>query len=327
MNNSINLFKLLEDWDSDIDYSESSYYTYYETMGKYAAMWENIKNIYDSKWKDDWPFPAGLTPTIESWLGNFKATHEQKVAFHFLPRIMVYSKKEMEVLCDIAFKKLIKSLELKLHVVVNASFFNNYALIVPLTDSGGNWCRHLRHKNSFDSNTVKQSINELKIIDYSYRKHIIIIEDFVGSGTDAIDKYQKKLEGTIRYYSDVNLYLIALIATEWGVQAINTQTKFNVITGELLDSRYKCFSRESVVYQDTTEKTEAKRIFSKYGHPLCQSDPEISGFPLGFGDSQLPVVLCDNTPDDSLPVIWYPEKNWFPIFKRNRRYHSGTSTI
>lgn len=327
MSSEVNLLELIEEWDEDIEYSESDYYAYYEKMGEFSGIYENIKSLYESKWSIDRPFPAGLTATVERWLGNYELDPERKVAFQLIPRIMVYSKKEMEVLCEITFEKLVQLLESHLGRIVDKSFFNSNVFFVPLTDSGGNWCRYLRHHYDFESSAVKQSIDVLKPIHYSHRKYIVVVEDFVGSGSDVVKEYTEKLAGVKRIYSDVHFYLFALIATKWGVDAVDGETEFNVVVGEMLDSRYKCFSKESVVYSDTRTRAEAKRVFSKYGRRLCDSDPEISGCPLGFDNGQLAVVLHDNTPDNTLPVIWYPDKGWFPFFRRSRRYHGDTGTV
>ena len=45
------------------------------------------------------------------------------------------------------------------------------------------------------------------------------------------------------------------------------------------------------------------------------------GNSLGFKDCQLLLGFNHNTPDNTLPIFWYDEKNynWYPIFKRYKK--------
>ncbi|GAG91464.1 unnamed protein product, partial [marine sediment metagenome] len=146
-----------------------------------------------------------------------------------------------------------------------------------------------------DNNTVKQSIQDLKTTHFSERKHIVFLEDFVGSGATAISKYSEfRLSEKKTAFSDLQFYYCALIATKWGLENIEHETDFKTIAGEILGSTYKCFSSDSAIYAESKNRAEAKQVFYKYGQQICVNDPEIHGFPLGFNDDQLSVVLHDN---------------------------------
>lgn len=331
MKETINLLELIEEWDAHIEFSEDAYYDYYQDARKYKNMYENIKILYECKWCVDRPFPAGITAAIEKWLMNFDLKHERKIAFELVPKIIFYSKKEMEALCNITFKNLLKSVECYLDRPIDNSILNSYFVFVPLTDSGTVWCRFLRHSHRLNNQIVKQSINDLKNSNFLEGKHIIFVEDFTGSGSNVVKKYQSfKLAEKKKEISDIHFYYFTLIATEWGVTTIEKNTAFEVVAGEVLSSKHECFSDDSLIYPEPNERAKAEKVFQKYGLQLCNCDPEIKGFPLGFNNDHLTVVLYDNTPDNSLPVIWYPDKDWFPLFKRSpryRRYQSGTCSI
>ena len=331
MKETINLLELIEEWDTHIKFSEDAYYDYYQGARKYKNMYENIKILYECKWGTDRPFPAGLTVTIEKWLDNFKLKQEQKTGFELISRIIFYSRKEMETLCKITFNKLTKSIKNNLARPVELSFPNNHLVFVPLTDSGAVWCRNLRHVHGLDTQIFKQSLTDLKNSDFLDGRHIIFVEDFVGSGADAVRKYKKlRLAEKRKGIPNIHFYYFALIATKWGITTIEKNTGFEVVAGEVLSSKYKCFSDDSLIYPEPDERAKAEKIFQKYGLQLCNCDPEIKGFPLGFNNDHLTVVLYDNTPDNSLPVIWYPGKDWFPLFKRSpryRRYQNETCSI
>jgi hypothetical protein len=44
---------------------------------------------------------------------------------------------------------------------------------------------------------------------------------------------------------------------------------------------------------------------------------------LGFGDCQLLLSMHHNTPDNTLPIIWFDEDEalWTPIFKRYNKIY------
>jgi len=324
----MNLLELIDEWDSKVKFSEKTYYTYYEHAAKFRNLYEYIKNLYKYKWSIDRPFSAGLIPTIESWLNNFQTKREQRIAFELISKILFYSSKEMESLCKTTCSNLLELMTYSLGSRISMSFINKNAFLIPATDSGAEYCRFLRHMYHLDNYTVKQSFQEIKTYDYSQRKHLIFMEDFVGSGDTAKKKYSEfNLSQKRIAFGNLQFYYCALIGTSWGLQTIKKETDFKVVAGEVLDSDYKCFSSNSIIYTRAKDRADAEQVFKKYGEVLCLGDQEIDGFPLGFNDDQLTVVLHDNTPDNTVPVIWYPEKNWHALFERSRRYPGATAHI
>jgi hypothetical protein len=324
----INLLKLIDEWDSRVKFSEDAFYSYFESAGKFRNMYENIRNLYQYKWSVNRSFPAGLTPTVERWLDNFSTNREQRIAFELVSKVLFYSRRELECLCRATCNNLLAVMGQILGGRINLSFIDTDAFLIPATDSDAEYCTFLRHSLRLNTNTVKQSIHELKTYHYARRKHIILLEDFVGSGTTAINKYREfGLREKRKAYGDLHFYYCALTATAWGLERIRRNTGFEVVAGEVLDSRYRCFSDNSIIYPQRQNRAEARQVFGEYGEQLCKNDPEIPGYPLGFNDDQLSVVLPDNTPDNTLPVIWYPDKNWFALFKRDRRYHGAATSV
>ena len=76
-------------------------------------------------------------------------------------------------------------------------------------------------------------------------------------------------------------------------------------------------------------------LFSKYGYPLSFHLAVKQGLvspylecvakhrALGFGNNQLLISMHHNTPDNTLPIIWFDEDKsmWTPIFRRyNKNY-------
>lgn len=101
-----------------------------------------------------------------------------------------------------------------------------------------------------------------------------------------------------------------------------------------LDDSYSCFGPNSRYFKKVPfDKDEAKKIAMGYGYRLMWdlgikkgltpiSNPSLPGYAAshacGFGDCQLLLSMNYNTPDNTLPIMWYNEepKIWMPIFKR-----------
>lgn len=160
-------------------------------------------------------------------------------------------------------------------------------------------------------------------IDLSDITNIIFIEDFCGSGEQAMDYYHKFVKIIKTHYPAINIELHMLFATEFGLNKIKDIGYDDVKVIYLLNNSYKCFHENSRFFpteykdeegQDKIDKNMCYSICNKYGKRLSPA------IPLGYNDGQLLISFHHNTPNNSLPIFWN-SKNWNPIFKRyNKNY-------
>ncbi|MCD4663994.1 MAG: hypothetical protein K8R68_01910, partial [Bacteroidales bacterium] len=143
----------------------------------------------------------------------------------------------------------------------------------------------------------------------------IFLDDFCGSGTQAIDYSKDIVEKIKKIKPDIEVNYLVLFSTEHGLNAVKTHTKFNNIeTIFTLDESFKCFSDNSRYYSkiiNGIEKDFTRKFCLSYGRTLFSH-------PLGYKDCQLLLGLFHNTPDNTLPIFWSDVNNWKPIFIR---YH------
>ena len=187
--------------------------------------------------------------------------------------------------------------------------------------------------------------------EYSKIRHFVFIDDVCGSGSQATSNESnmkelvsqlRKIDPTLRisYYmlfgrseglmvarmaelhpkTDPRTYPIIPLYTD--VEAVIE-----------LDDTYKCFGDNSRYFENLDEKYKSRNMAYKYGYPLAMHIGSMNGFTdttmpniaeysdmnaLGFGDCQLLLSMEHNTPDNTLPIIWFDEdeKMWRPIFKR-----------
>ena len=154
-------------------------------------------------------------------------------------------------------------------------------------------------------------------LDLGSKEWIFLLDDFVGSGKQAISTWFEKINGVSfddihNRYPDLRFVYLTLIGCTDGREKIAQQTPIaRIIFGEELDERFKCFSDTSIVYTIASERNRARTVMQNKGKILYK-------YPLGYGNMQLAVAFCHNTPNDSLPVIWkrMPNGSWDPLFER-----------
>ncbi|AUX18712.1 hypothetical protein AQ623_10795 [Flavobacterium columnare] len=170
----------------------------------------------------------------------------------------------------------------------------------------------------------------------------IFIDDMCGSGSQAIE-YSNKIVPIIKAkFPEAVIHYYMLAATEVGKMNIKRNSQFDFVDSIMnLDSSFKCFESNSRIFKNIDDCIDVDKIKSfcdKYGKKLMLSVGRIM-FPnddesdidawaeehkLGFGNGQLLIGFNHNTPDNTLPIIWYNEKeiNWKPIFiRKNKIYH------
>jgi hypothetical protein len=144
----------------------------------------------------------------------------------------------------------------------------------------------------------------------------VFIDDLCGSGSQATEYSESIVRPLKRLNPNAKVYYYTLFATSFGLSEVKKLKWFdNVATVVELGDSFRCFSDESRIYktkQPPFNKAKTRDICRTYGERL---EP---GFPLGWRDGQLLIGFCHNTPDNTLPVIWYDEPTtpWTPLFRR-----------
>lgn len=174
-------------------------------------------------------------------------------------------------------------------------------------------------------------------------KHYVFIDDFCGSGSQATcdDNNIKPCVDELKKLSvDVKVSYLMLFATSTGIINVKKSGLYDRVEAVIeLDDTYKCFDANSRVFPQRNnfpfEKDFTKEFCYRLGRPLFRNINEKEGWfgldleslsditALGWNDCQLLLGFFHNTPDNTLPIIWYDEDDvdWLPIFKRyNKKY-------
>lgn len=176
---------------------------------------------------------------------------------------------------------------------------------------------------------------------YKDVQRYVFIDDVCGSGSQATtnSSFMKRSVTNIRAVTgDVKICYYMLFGTNKGLDVVKNSKLFNEVQSVItFDDSYTCFSNKSRFFVDLTQRERVMSVAKKYGKILIKSYiekqyPRISpieadnisdNHALGFGDCQLLLSMYHNTPDNTLPVIWYDEDDniWFPIFKRYNKVY------
>lgn len=287
-------------------------------------------------------------PKIMEWLDNFDDDNEKNYALYMLSRLMYFSSSSIRNLLKALYRDLYrypiieqirKDNNNTLDPYIIESSFKKELMATRFlgvgnpSENGVHLLYYFRQENKIPKDLF---VNTDDIVEYDengssklrdlYKdvKHYVFIDDLCGSGKQATsnDSNVKRCVQHLRnIVKDAKISYFMIFGMSKGIQVIRDSGLYNQANAVVeLDESYRCFSEQSRFFNDDKYKrSEAKNIAYKHGHKLLQS-PQHS---LGFGDCQLLLSMHHNTPDNTLPIIWYDEDNtiWKPIFKRYNKVY------
>jgi hypothetical protein len=132
---------------------------------------------------------------------------------------------------------------------------------------------------------------------------VVFLDDFVGSGTQAVDGWQQMFQELTAGVGNVYLLTVAAFAT--GSERIRNETRIELLAHRHLNTR------DSVPRADCTHFSahEKERIL----HYCKLASP---GRPWGYGDCGLVIVLSHQCPNNSLAILQATSRDWEPLFPR-----------
>lgn len=146
----------------------------------------------------------------------------------------------------------------------------------------------------------------------------IFIDDFCGSGKQGSEYSRDLVEDIKSLKPDAYVAYYVLFATTKGINKVKKETKFDAASAVYeLDSSFKCFADDSRYFRNPLSEIDrpfCEKMCRFYGEKMVPGSHA-----LGFEDSQLLIGFHHNTPDNTLPIIWFDEPGgmpWKPIFRR-----------
>ena len=265
------------------------------------------------------------------WLDNVADDEDQKTLFKLVERIFYVGREEFVSLNKTAYESVAKRwLFDNLNINVENKDIDKLLLeaikstwFCPLSDS----CRisqfyHVnqvasRHTFRPDWLSLKLFGNLSTIKDYINRKNVkylILLEDFLGSGTQAIESL--KLACSID--EDLKILFIPFILCPQGYDFILDEMK---AFGNFEMKSLVLLKQEELINKSTA-LVEKNKIFVELVERL---NPSVVGKaktfvnPYGFKSTGALTVMFTNAPNNTLPIILFESDSWNPLFKRHSR--------
>lgn len=321
-----------------------------------SYLYNKIKALNETLWGN-----KAQNPTIQKWLDNYGTEDEKNHSLYLLSKFMYFGESCIRNLCISMYRDLYrypiindirKSLGGSLDEVIIEPRFNvmqQNTIFVSVgnpSESGAKLLYLFRQENDL-SITLFSDTNNL-VGENSYGKYLknnnaecyIFIDDFCGTGHQVTS--DKDIRNTIKQIRALKptakISYFMLLGTINGIEYIKSTHIFDKVEAVIeLDESHKCFGDKTRLFDGKTKfkKEKAKNTCYKYGFQLMKSICKKNNVPehdldtasnkvaLGYGDCQLLIGFHYNTPDNTLPIIWYNEDdvNWFPIFKRYNKIY------
>lgn len=171
--------------------------------------------------------------------------------------------------------------------------------------------------------------------------NFVFLDDICGSGNQMVD-YTKAVIPVINLnFPKAKTYYYLLLGTKHGKDFIRTNTKIDVVDSVLeLDNSFKTFHSESRVFKSIPSEIDIRKIYTFTGREgkalmnsiLCRTNPLLDYSAsnalserdkFGYKDGQYLIAFNHNTPDNTLPILWYNEDTvaWNSIFKRAHKIY------
>lgn len=320
-------------------------------------LYKKVKVLNETTWEH-----RANRPSIDQWLENFKDSKEKVHALYLLSQFMYFGSLQMRELLKSLYRDLYKHPIIEEIRKINGDTVDNVLIrskfkevesntrflgIGNPSESGTHLLYFFRQENKLRNglfiNTHEIFKNDITtggivLADPSI-SHYVFIDDFCGSGTQAINYSQRVIHLIKKLHPAVQTSYLMLFSTKDGKEQVKANTLFtNVDAVVELDPSFKCFDTDSRYFKNAPvhiDKTFSQLMCETHGRKLIKNmytelgyvEPDLTSAierdKLGYKDSQLLLGFHHNTPDNTLPVIWYDENSilWYPAFKRYNKIY------
>jgi len=267
---------------------------------------------------------SGITALhVRAWLDQFADNLERRLMFKLLQNITFYSesmiREKLKVIHDYVKRNTLFSIkedERRSREILLSSFDKP-------TKSSSSYARMYAAQNGVISTNIASLDDIHKSLERDTEKRIstlVFIDDIIASGGSIINGIRELNQkcGQVIASRNIKVVVATICGLEAGQEAIykilesEILFKPEIYICDILNDSNRCFTDESVIFEDEVERRKAKEIAYKYGIKLQKKQP------LGFDGGQLLIVFHDTCPNNSLPILWFfSESLWNPLFRRH----------
>lgn len=133
---------------------------------------------------------------------------------------------------------------------------------------------------------------------------VVFVDDFVGSGNQAVTAWDKMFQELTAAIG--NVFLATVAAYQLGSNEIKSKTRMQLLAHRTLGARQNLFD-------DTCQHFTA----SEKGRIFHYCELASKRHPKGYGECGLAIVLYHQCPNNSLAVLHSSSNQWDPLFPRS----------
>lgn len=247
---------------------------------------------------------------ILKWLDNFEQ-YEIDAALRMLENLTVYTAFEVQECINNSFCELFEKEQ-----------ESNLIIVIQVGDQGksGSMMSYFFQKTQFfknNKNKIKILPNFNELDEYvDFNTHIILIDDFVGSGKTIGTFFLKHVQQHRSKFKYISL--ICAAGMNHGIEYLKQYFNFIIIQPE---NKFDKAFHSKASFFGYRKYREYRNVAYKYGSLLTNPQNTKTGieyFPnaLGFNNSQALVSFQYGTPNNTLPIFWSSTNNWRPLIPR-----------
>ena len=312
------------------------------TADHFEFLVEKVKTLSRVAWNGECEWPV-----VEQWLAQFighsgvEADDERQEMLYLLSNFLYFGTREIRELLRAAYRDCFRRRIVQKLRRANGGT-TDYRHLERLYQSELSATRFLPVGNPSESSAhllyyfrqqnglpVRLFINAHEVLErggsgivlHPDVTRYIFLDDFAGSGDQALDYAGKVAAPARELDARVEFYYFVLFATSTALQAIRASNAFQVVDCVVeIGEEHQAFSAASVYYMVETPgvcRERAKRVARYYGSTLN------GRYPLGYRDGQLVLGFAHNVPDNSLPIFWFSNRagvRWTAPFVRYPKF-------
>ncbi len=288
-------------------------------------------------------------PAIRNWLNNFSGRTgaspelEQLHALYILSQFMYFGSKEIRVLLRALYRELFLlplAQRVRSQTTTLSAFCDRMAQerlatrflgVGNPSESGVHLLYYFRQENGLSKQSFLDSAQiyttrtapdgtRRRTPRYPHVKRYVFLDDICGTGETAERYSNDFLPDLISEQPDAEIWYFSLFASAKGLRRVVERTSFGSRCGAVyeLDNTYKWTALDSRYLSKLPAGIIRSLLIAL---PAVYGDLLLPQHPLGYDDSELLLGFSHNTPDNTLPVIWFEMEHgtnqpWYPIFRR-----------
>lgn len=283
-----------------------------------------------------WPTKGdGFDP--EGWLRNF-LPEEERHALYLLNGYLYFSRRIIDRL-------FIETLQSLCTAIADPSdgppalrsrwmAFVRTALVVPVrgerpnpSDSGALFVRRARDLIAIDERRLLEPADAAGVVEASPDLSIIFVDDFLGTGNQMLSTWldrtprgggptSRRSFAELAQESIGKYYYCPIVATADGIRnlAIHAPT-VNIRAAHVLPDRANVFAPGSLAWPAELATTAEDFIRKASQRAKIPNDPSLTTYWKGYRSLGLMVGFEHGVPDATLPVFYWNQNGWTPLWK------------